>query len=190
MYGHIRLLVNEHDEDNFSPKRFLHCELFGEFESLLLVFPGSERKQIRPACSLASGIFSDKHDLVPFFSKKCHQLVIVIHGLVQGGPGASSMFGALKEHGPFLADVKLDGEPFVKHNPYSWSGNHSVIYVDNPVGTGFSFTDDPDDFPSFVEETTEVNIFESKATLKKKLSENTSISGLVQPSAAVLPAVS
>ena len=125
-----------------------------------------------------------------FFSKKCHQLVIVIHGLVQGGPGASSMFGALKEHGPFLADVELDGEPFVKHNPYSWSGNHSVIYVDNPVGTGFSFTDDPDDFPSFVEETTEVNIFESKATLKKKLSENTSISGLVQPSAAVLPAVS
>ena len=77
------------------------------------------------------------------------------------------MFGALKEHGPFLADVKLDGEPFVKHNPYSWSGNHSVIYVDNPVGTGFSFTDDPDDFPSFVEETTEVNIFESKATFKK-----------------------
>ena len=188
MYGYIRLLVNEHDEDNFSPKRFLHCELLGEFESLLLVFPGSERKQIRPACSLASGIFSDKHDLDLLFSKKCHQLVIVIHGLVQGGPGASSMFGALKEHGPFLADVELDGEPFVKHNPYSWSGNHSVIYVDNPVGTGFSFTDDPDDFPSFVEETTEVNIFQSKATFNK--SKNTSISGLVQPSAAVLPAVS
>jgi vitellogenic carboxypeptidase-like protein len=30
-----------------------------------------------------------------------------------------------------------------------------MLYVDNPVGTGFSFTDDPDDFPSFVEETTE-----------------------------------
>ena len=85
-----------------------------------------------------------------------HHLVVVIHSLVQGGPGASSMFGALKEHGPFLADLDLDGEPFVTHNPYTWAGNHSMLYVDNPVGTGFSFTDDPDDFPSFVEETTEV----------------------------------
>ena len=83
-------------------------------------------------------------------------MVIVIHSLVQGGPGASSMFGALKEHGPFLADLDMNGKPFVKHNPYTWAGNHSVLYVDNPVGTGFSFTDDPDDFPSFVEETTEV----------------------------------
>ena len=66
------------------------------------------------------------------------------------------MFGALKEHGPFLADVDMDGEAFVAHNPYTWAGNHSMLYVDNPVGTGFSFTDDPDDFPSFVEETTEV----------------------------------
>ena len=72
------------------------------------------------------------------------------------------MFGALKEHGPFLADLDMDGEPFVKHNPYTWAGNHSVLYVDNPVGTGFSFTDDPDDFPSFVEETTEVALFKQK----------------------------
>ena len=68
------------------------------------------------------------------------------------------MFGVLKEHGPFLADLDVDGKPFVKDNPYTWAGNHSVLYVDNPIGTGFSFTDDPDDFPSFVEETTEVII--------------------------------
>lgn len=80
------------------------------------------------------------------------------------------MFGALKEHGPFLADVGLDGIPFLSHNPYTWNGrqhlafklyilcagNHSVLYVDNPVGTGFSFTDDPADYPHFVEESTEV----------------------------------
>ena len=68
------------------------------------------------------------------------------------------MFGVLKEHGPFLADLDVDGKPFVKENPYTWAGNHSVLYVDNPIGTGFSFTDDPGDFPSFVEETTEVII--------------------------------
>ena len=97
------------------------------------------------------------------------------------------MFGALKEHGPFLADLDLDGEPFVTHNPYTWAGNHSMLYVDNPVGTGFSFTDDPDDFPSFVEETTEVckSFLNFVVEFKRWF-----FSGPVQPSAAVLPAIS
>ena len=73
---------------------------------------------------------------------------------LQGGPGSSSMYGLLKEHGPFLADVDKNGRPFVKHNPYRWSANHSVIYVDQPVGTGFSFTDDPTAYPKIVEEST------------------------------------
>ena len=51
------------------------------------------------------------------------------------------MFGLLKENGPFLADIDIHGKPFVKSNPYRWSANHNVLYIDNPVGTGFSFTD-------------------------------------------------
>ena len=58
----------------------------------------------------------------------------------KGGPGSTGFFGLLKEHGPILADVDPTGMPFVKENPYSWTKNYSVIYVDNPVGTGFSFT--------------------------------------------------
>ena len=27
-------------------------------------------------------------------------------------------------------------------NPYSWTQEFSVLYIDNPVGTGYSFTDD------------------------------------------------
>lgn len=29
-----------------------------------------------------------------------------------------------------------------KENPYSWHKNYSLLFIDNPVGAGFSFTDD------------------------------------------------
>lgn len=74
---------------------------------------------------------------------------------LQGGPGSSSMYGLLKENGPFIADVDKTGRPFIRSNPYRWSANHSVLYIDNPVGTGFSFTDSFDAYPNMVEESTE-----------------------------------
>ncbi|KAJ9586809.1 hypothetical protein L9F63_019595 [Diploptera punctata] len=58
---------------------------------------------------------------------------------LQGGPGSSSLFGLFTELGPF--SVAKDNMQLVR-NPYSWHKNHSIIFIDNPVGTGFSFTDD------------------------------------------------
>jgi len=61
---------------------------------------------------------------------------------LQGGPGGSSMFGLLKLHGPIITTVDeenlLTG---VARNPYSWGRKHNMIYIDNPVGAGFSFSD-------------------------------------------------
>jgi len=61
---------------------------------------------------------------------------------LQGGPGGSSMFGALKLHGPVITTVdesnQLSG---VEKNPYSWGRKHNMVYIDNPVGAGFSFSD-------------------------------------------------
>jgi len=61
---------------------------------------------------------------------------------LQGGPGGSSMFGALKLHGPIITTVdgnnQLSG---VEKNPYSWGRKHNMLYIDNPVGAGFSFSD-------------------------------------------------
>ena len=51
------------------------------------------------------------------------------------------MFGLLKENGPFQAGQDEMGEPSVSDNPYTWSRDHSMLYIDQPVGTGFSFTD-------------------------------------------------
>ena len=57
---------------------------------------------------------------------------------LDGGPGASSMYGLFVETGPFGADADLN---LVARN-LSWTNTNNMLYIDNPVGTGFSFTDD------------------------------------------------
>lgn len=56
---------------------------------------------------------------------------------LQGGPGASSLFGLFTENGPF----EVTKSQKVKARKYSWHLNHNLLYIDNPVGTGFSFVD-------------------------------------------------
>ncbi|CAN8012994.1 unnamed protein product, partial [Ixodes pacificus] len=55
---------------------------------------------------------------------------------LQGGPGSSSMFGLFVEHGPYSVDK--GGIPQLRQ--VTWARRYSMLYVDNPVGTGFSFT--------------------------------------------------
>ncbi|KAJ3439274.1 carboxypeptidase y [Anaeramoeba flamelloides] len=43
----------------------------------------------------------------------------------------------LGENGPQL----LDNDGNIHDNPYSWNKNTALLYVDNPVGSGFSFVD-------------------------------------------------
>ena len=59
---------------------------------------------------------------------------------LQGGPGSSSMFGLLKLHGPILTATDENGNLGVEDNPFSWNKKHNIIYIDNPVGAGFSFS--------------------------------------------------
>ncbi|KAH9903132.1 alpha/beta-hydrolase [Cubamyces lactineus] len=55
---------------------------------------------------------------------------------LNGGPGCSSMIGLFQEHGP--CQVNPDGETTVL-NPFSWNNISNIIYIDQPIGTGFSF---------------------------------------------------
>ncbi|KAI7939349.1 hypothetical protein MJO29_014085 [Puccinia striiformis f. sp. tritici] len=55
---------------------------------------------------------------------------------LNGGPGSSSMIGLFQENGP--CRIKLDSSGF-DVNPESWNENANMIYIDQPVGTGYSF---------------------------------------------------
>ena len=50
------------------------------------------------------------------------------------------MYGLLKENGPFLVEAKHPpfGDPYLVKNHHGWHKIANVLYIDNPVGTGFS----------------------------------------------------
>ena len=56
---------------------------------------------------------------------------------LNGGPGCSSMDGALMEAGPFRINDK--GE--VTYNEGSWHKAADIVFVDQPSGTGFSYSE-------------------------------------------------
>ncbi|BFZ22339.1 hypothetical protein BsWGS_25378 [Bradybaena similaris] len=59
---------------------------------------------------------------------------------LNGGPGASSMFGLLWENGPIEVKHSITGIN-ITSRAHTWVGAFSVVYVDNPVGVGYSYSE-------------------------------------------------
>ncbi|KAH7952133.1 hypothetical protein HPB52_019186 [Rhipicephalus sanguineus] len=71
-----------------------------------------------------------------FFPAKENPETAPVSLWLQGGPGTSSFEGLFVEHGPYYIDD--NGDPQLRD--ITWTRTISMLYVDNPVGTGFSFT--------------------------------------------------
>ncbi|KAG9136611.1 hypothetical protein Leryth_020278 [Lithospermum erythrorhizon] len=58
-----------------------------------------------------------------------------------GGPGCSSELALFFENGPF----KISNNLSLEWNEYGWDQASNLLYVDQPIGTGFSFSTDKRD---------------------------------------------
>ncbi|KAK6942332.1 Peptidase S10, serine carboxypeptidase [Dillenia turbinata] len=62
---------------------------------------------------------------------------------LNGGPGCSSIaYGEAEEIGPF--HIKEDGKTLYL-NPYSWNQVANILFLDSPVGVGFSYSNTSSD---------------------------------------------
>ncbi|XP_045683966.1 probable serine carboxypeptidase CPVL isoform X2 [Phyllostomus hastatus] len=79
-----------------------------------------------------------------FFPAKMQSSTAPLVVWLQGGPGSSSLFGLFMENGPFAVTKNLT----LYLRDFAWTSTLSMLYIDNPVGAGFSFTDDPQGYAS------------------------------------------
>ncbi|KAF9351851.1 hypothetical protein BGX26_010217 [Mortierella sp. AD094] len=54
---------------------------------------------------------------------------------LQGGPGSSSMIGLFFENGP----IRVNANMKLERAPVSWADEYSILFIDQPVGTGYSY---------------------------------------------------
>lgn len=78
----------------------------------------------------------DKNYFFWFFESRSQPSTDPLVIWLTGGPGCSSQLALLSENGP--CSVTEDGLN-TKNNPYSWTSNANVLWVDQPAGVGFSY---------------------------------------------------
>ncbi|EEQ87294.1 hypothetical protein RJZ56_005199 [Blastomyces dermatitidis] len=79
---------------------------------------------------------NDKHLFYWFFESRNDPENDPVVLWLNGGPGCSSLTGLFLELGPSSITEDLK----VNYNPYSWNANASVIFLDQPVNVGYSYS--------------------------------------------------
>lgn len=67
---------------------------------------------------------------------------------LQGGPGCSSMVGNFYELGPYrVSSNKNNDHLSLQPNPGSWNRKFGLLFLDNPIGVGFSIASTLQEIP-------------------------------------------
>jgi carboxypeptidase C (cathepsin A) len=113
---------------------------------------------------MAAGISEGLYYFITDKSDEVHNESRPVVLWLQGGPGASSLFGMFQEHGPFrISTTSSSCKQSNKSAPVledasatSWIKFAAVIYLDQPFGTGFSPPRSSAGAPPFVSNETDL----------------------------------
>eukprot|EP00029_Vermamoeba_vermiformis_P013256 TRINITY_DN8172_c0_g1_i1.p2 TRINITY_DN8172_c0_g1~~TRINITY_DN8172_c0_g1_i1.p2 ORF type:complete len:436 (-),score=163.13 TRINITY_DN8172_c0_g1_i1:69-1376(-) len=105
---------------------------------------GPEKVQQYSGYIAVNGTLTDSgtHIFYWFFEARNNPKTAPLVLWLTGGPGCSSQLALFYENGPY----KMDQNMTVTTNPYSWNNYANIMYVDQPVGTGFSYADHYSDY--------------------------------------------
>jgi len=84
----------------------------------------------------AEGRNYDVHTFFWFFEARKNPSKAPLSLWLQGGPGVPSIQAALGENGPCFVNDDSSG---TRLNPWSWNNEVNMLYIDQPVQTGFSY---------------------------------------------------
>lgn len=121
------------DDKKYSPTSYLVTNLPGLLENIPddhkpLMFAG--QLELHPENQTNYFFWSFKQDENGYIPKSNRTIF-----WLNGGPGCSSMDGALMEVGP----LRVNNQNKVIYNPGSWHEVADIVFVDQPVNTGFSY---------------------------------------------------
>ncbi len=80
-----------------------------------------------------------------------------------GGPGCSGLLGFMTEQGPFRPDVNGN----LQINPYAWNKISNMVFLEQPIGVGFSYSDNKDDYKIGDDQAAQDNLATILAFLKR-----------------------
>ncbi|KAF3432188.1 hypothetical protein FNV43_RR26927 [Rhamnella rubrinervis] len=137
---------------SFASQHYGRTPLISISRSLTGLFPKealptkSGYLSINPSAS-SSAIFYAFYEALKPTSSSLSQTPLLVW--LQGGPGCSSMYGNFLELGPWRVNFhNNDADSFIlQRNPGSWNRKFGVIFLDNPIGTGFSIAATPQEIP-------------------------------------------
>lgn len=71
-----------------------------------------------------------------------------------GGPGCSGLIGFMTEQGPF----KPDSDNNLIKNEWAWNKITNMVFVEQPIGVGFSYSDNKDDYKTNDDQSAQDNL--------------------------------
>ncbi len=97
---------------------------------------------------------SEKHIHYWFVESESNPATDPVVFWTNGGPGCSGLLGFLTEQGPFRPNENMD----LKINEWRWNKIANVVFLEQPIFVGYSYSDNPDDARIGDEQTAQDNL--------------------------------